>query len=329
VRQVSQMTGQPHFDQAVKLIRRAKRVYVIGSGSAGVAAGQIAYYLRTVAKIDATNLIGADAASYLNLFDAETVLLAPSQSGETADVIEVLQQARLKGAKLITYVNMPGSMMTRLADIALMAQAGPEICVMSTKVVLSQMVFGYLLASQLVDKADQARLALEKLAYALDELLNNRLWLTQLKKMAHELAHQPHVYLLGKSESYFVAKEGMIKMIEGVYLHAHTLPAGDLKHYVIAIVSPRTPILALVCSQTVVRDMQSALSQVKARGAKTYALSLTGHLKVDQLVKLPRLEQLTELLGLVSLQLLSYYMAKKLGNNIDRPRNIAKSVTVK
>ncbi len=329
VKQVRQMINQPQLDQAAKLVSHAQKVYVIGSGSAGVAAGQIAYYLRTIAQVDAVSLIGADASSYLNLFDSTTVIIAPSQSGETADVIEVLEQARAKGAQIITYVNMPGSMMTRLADVSLMAQAGPEICVMSTKVVLSQMAFGYLLASQIAQQSTKADRQLQLLATSLDKLLKQKKWLRQLKTMAHQLAYQNHIYLLGKGRSYSIIKEGMIKMIEGVYLHAHALPAGDLKHYVIAIVTQGTPVLALVSDLSMLRDVQSALSEVKARGAKTYGLSFTDELKADEHLRLPHLTQLTELLGLVALQLLSYYMALELGNNIDKPRNIAKSVTVK
>ncbi len=329
VRQLLKQADSEALKQAVELVKQARAVYLIGSGSAGVAAGQAAYYLRTVAQVPAVNLIGADADSYLNLFDKDSILIALSQSGETADVIEVLEKAKTKGAKLVSYVNMPGSMMTQLADVSQMANAKAEICVMSTKVVLSQMAFGYLLTQALNSNLSKAKKDLNQLALTLEELLADQDWLKTINKLALKLKKETDIYLLGKSEGFFIVKEGMIKLIEGAYVHTHALPAGDLKHYVITIVEEGTPVIGLISSQAIKKDLQSALTEVKARGATTIALSYTDDVAADEIINLKPLTALTELEGLVALQLLGYYLAKALGHNIDKPRHIAKSVTVK
>ncbi len=237
--------------------------------------------------------------------------------------------AKKKKTKIITYVNMPGSMMTRIADVAIMANAGPEICVMSTKVVLSQMAFGYLLASHISENSTKAKKDLTDLANTIDEVLNDKGLVENIKDVAEILSTQSDIYLLGKREGYFVSQEGMIKMVEGAYIHAHALPAGDLKHYVITIVEDETPVIGLVTNDEIKKDLQSALTEVKARGATTFAITQFKDFKADHLLILPELKVLNELIALVLLQLLSYFIAKKLGHNIDKPRHIAKSVTVK
>src|SRR3989344_574957 len=133
-------------------ITKARKVYTVGSGTAGAAAGQMAFYLREYGGIEATALIGAEAAEYYRLIGKGDLLIALSQSGETADVLEVLEMAQKKGAKIASYVNMPGSMMTRMSDFKYMAEAGPEICVMSTKIFVSQIAWGYLVAKAVQGK---------------------------------------------------------------------------------------------------------------------------------------------------------------------------------
>ncbi|MCL4416812.1 MAG: isomerizing glutamine--fructose-6-phosphate transaminase [Actinobacteria bacterium] len=127
------------YSSLVREIKKAKNVYTIGSGTAGIAASQIAFYLRSIAKIKASNLIGADAQEYYNLLTNKDLIISPSQSGETADVLEVLEIAKKKKVKIASFVNMQGSTMSRISDFPFMSNAGPEICVMSTKVFVSQL----------------------------------------------------------------------------------------------------------------------------------------------------------------------------------------------
>ena len=319
---------QTHLDFA-KEIKAAKRVFTIGSGTAGAAAAQIAYFLRAVAKINAVSLVGADAFEYFDLFGADDLIIAPSQSGETADVLEVLEIAKKKGVKIASLVNMPGSMMTKISDFAFMAGAGPEICVMSTKVFTSQIAWGYLIACAVSGKYEVGRTNLEKLAGKIDNYLKNENNHKDLKNLAEKLSKKEHIFLLAKAQNFQIIREGMVKIIEASYKHAHAIPAGDLKHYAITLMEKGVPVLVLVSNDEVKDDVISAVSQVRVRGAQVVGFAPFEHKDFDLFVKIPDLGEVSSIMNIIPLQLLAYYMAVKLGNNVDRPRNIAKLVTVK
>jgi glucosamine--fructose-6-phosphate aminotransferase (isomerizing) len=310
-------------------VRKAKGVYVIGSGTAGIAAAQIAYFLRFIAKIPAKSLVGAEAGEYMELFTKGDILLAPSQSGETADVLEVLEAAKAKGVTIATFVNMPGSSMERLSDFSFSAHAGPEICVMSTKVYSSMQAFGYLLAHAVNDSADLALDQLKKAAQSIQTMLANEALEQDLKKLARALAHKEHILLLGKGENLSTVSEGMVKIIEGSYKHAHAIAAGDLKHYAITLIEPGVPVLFVIPNDESFKAMLNAVHEVKARGGDIIALAPHAHESFDTLIPIPDVGEASSLVAIVPLQLLAYYMAIELGNNVDKPRNIAKSVTVK
>src|SRR3989344_9554027 len=312
-----------------KEIKQAKNVYTIGSGTAGAAAAQIAYFLRSIAKVNAVSLVGADAFEYLNLFAKGDLLIAPSQSGETADVLEVLEIAKKKGVKIASFVNMPGSMMTKISDFAFMAGAGPEICVMSTKVFASQIAWGYLVACAVSGKDKVGRMNLGNLANEIDKYLEDKKNHEKVKSLAKKLAAKKDIFLLAKAQNYQIIREGMIKLIEATYKHAHAVPAGDLKHYAITLMEKGVPVIAVVSNDEVKNDVLSAISQVKARGAEVLGIAPFDHRDFDIVIKVPDLGEVSSIFNVVVLQLLAYYMAVELGNNVDRPRNIAKSVTVK
>jgi glucosamine--fructose-6-phosphate aminotransferase (isomerizing) len=299
-------------------IEKSRNVFCIGSGTAGAAASQIAYYLRVFGKINAIGLIGAECNEYLRLFDKNDLIIVPSQSGETADVLEIIERAKKMGVKIASYINMPGSLMTKMSDFAFMANAGPEICVMSTKVFVSQICFGYLLSKTVQKRYKEGVANLKKLAVAVRNVLKDKRKLKQIKKLAQRLISTQHIFLLGKGQNLQIIKEGMIKIIEGSYLHAHAVPAGDLKHYAITLMEPGVPVIAVASEDEVRNDIINAINEVKARGADIIFLP-----------ELPSLGEVSAILNIVPLQLLAYFMADYLGNNVDKPRNIAKSVTVK
>ncbi len=313
----------------VSALKGARTVYTIGSGTAGGAAAQIAYYLRVIAGINAISLVGADAADYYSLFNSDDLIIAPSQSGETADVLEVLEVAQKKGMKIATYVNMPGSMMSRISDFAFMAHAGPEICVMSTKIYTSQIAWGYLVAKVAAGQKEDGVERLKKLQNIIQERLLDVGMTSYLKEVAHYLASQKNIFILGKGQNFQIAKEGMIKMIEGSYIHAHAIPAGDLKHYAITLIEKGTPVIAILSDDDTYNDVLNAIHEVRARGAYVVALSPENNESFDMHLQIPDLGEISALFNVIPLQLISYYMAVELGNNVDKPRNIAKSVTVK
>lgn len=309
-------------------VRAARNVYCIGSGTAGAAAAQIAFYLRTIARVPAVALIGAEASDYYGLFGRGDLFIAPSQSGETADVLEVLEYAKKKGAKIASHVNMPGSYMTRISDFPFMAQAGPEICVMSTKIFVSQIAWGFRLAHAVARKDAQGVRALGKLAKVMSALLADASFHTQIRDRARAYASGEHLFLLAKGQNVQIMREAMVKIIEGAYVHAHGIPAGDLKHYAITLMQPGTPVIALLSHDGLERDVENAIHEVEARGALVTVVGSSDK-EYANMLALPDTQATSAIMNIIPLQLLAYYMAVARGNNVDKPRNIAKSVTVK
>jgi len=310
-------------------IKKAENVYTIGSGTTGMAAAQIAYFLRKIAKVPAINLVGAEAQDYFSLFSDKDIIIVPSQSGETADVLEVLEIAKQKGVKIVSCVNMPGSTMTRLSDLKFMVQAGPEVCVVSTKVFTCHISWGYLMAKTVVNQYSKGIEDLSNLIIVIEEYLNNRKNHQQLKKIAKWLANKKDIFLLSKGQNLQIANEGMIKIIETSYLHAHAIPAGDLKHYAITIIEKGVPVVFIIANDEVRNDILNAIGEVKARGAEIIAIGPEKLEEFDFYLPMPDINKTSSILNIIPLQLLAYYMAVTLGNSVDKPRNIAKSVTVK
>jgi glutamine---fructose-6-phosphate transaminase (isomerizing) len=317
------------YEKLAQVIKKAQNIYTIGSGGAGVAAAQVAFYLRSIGKIKAISLIGADAMEYAEIFTKHDLIIAISQSGETADVLEVLEIAKQKKMKIASFVNMPGSMITRMSDYPFMSESGPEMCVMSTKTFDAQIAFGYLLAKTIVGESVDAKRRLKSLAVTIDTYLKDSANTKKVKRIAEMLAKKKDVFLLAKSQNFQIIREGMVKIIEAAYIHGHALPAGDLKHYVITLMEPGVSILAVISNDNAKSDMMSAINEVRLRGAEVIAISPEKSENFDHYLSVPDLEEISAIMNVIPLQLLAYFMAVKLGNNIDKPRNIAKSVTVK
>jgi glucosamine--fructose-6-phosphate aminotransferase (isomerizing) len=328
IRQVAAADDKEYLALA-KAIKKAKHVYCIGSGTAGGAAAQMAFYLREYAGILAKDLIGAEANEYRVLIGKGDLLISPSQSGETADVLEVLEAVKKRGASIASFVNMPGSMMTRLSDHKFMANAGPEICVMSTKVYVSQVAWGYLVAKAAQGKLSEGKRALRALAAAIEKYLASEGNLHEIRALAAKLSKKEHIFLLGKGQNLQIIKEGMIKIVEGAYIHAHAIPAGDLKHYAITLMEEGTPVITAVSNDAVKAETLNATHQVSARGAHVLGIAPENHPGFADYLHVKDTGETSAIMNIVPLQLLAYYMAVTLKHNVDKPRNIAKSVTVK
>lgn len=327
---IKQLTTQDKiiYEKLSQAIITSHRVYCIGSGTAGIAAAQVAFYLRAYAGVNAISIVGADAQEYYNLFNKDDLIIAPSQSGETADVLEVLEVAKKKGVKIASYVNMPGSMITRMSDYRFMAEAGPEICVMSTKVFISQLAWGYLVAKSIQNHEEGSRnlIDLSQKMYAyINEEKNHQ----DIKNLAKILAEKKDIFLLSKYQNFQIVKEGMVKIIEASYHHAHAIPAGDLKHYAITLMENGVPVIAVLSNDPVKSDIINAVNEVKARGATIIGIGPEKHESFDYYLPVPDTSETSAIMNVVPLQLLAYYLAVEMGNNVDKPRNIAKSVTVK
>ncbi len=327
---INQVTEKSkEYEKFIQKIKKAGKVYTIGSGTTGIAAAQIAFYLRVFGKINAINLIGADVHDYYDLITKDDLIIAPSQSGETADVLEVLEILKKRGVEIASYVNMPGSTMSRISDYKFMIQAGPEICVMATKVFTSKLAWGYLISRLVAGKSGSALDNLRILAGDIEKYLNSEKSHEVIKKIAKNLAKKQHIFLLGKYQNLNIMREGMVKIIEGSYIHAHAMPAGDLKHYAITLMEKGVPVIVAVSEDIVKDDVLNAVNQVKARGAWVVGISSKPHDSFDFHIPVPDTGETSAIMNIIPLQLLAYYMAVELGHNVDKPRNIAKSVTVK
>lgn len=327
------------FEAVIGLLTTAERVFTIGSGTAAAAAAQVAYYLRVHAGRNATALIGGEAAEYVQFMDEQAVVLVFSQSGETADVLEILEKAAAQGATIIGHINMPASSMERLATLTIPAEAGPELAVMSTKVFTAQFVWGYVLARLYGAPASQRAAVLSELsdllaqtADAVEALWQSREYHQRLEAVAKDLDHYQELFLLASGNLLQIAREAMIKLIEGTYLHAHAIPAGDLKHYAITLIEQGVPVLCIADDQDTTGILFNAAHEVRARGARVFGWGVSAEHEVFDVhvpVRRDSATELHEVYTIVSLQLTAYYLSKLRGINPDRPRNIAKSVTVK
>jgi len=329
IRQVIDI-DKSNLEKFAQKIKTAKNVYTIGSGTAGNAAAQIAYFLKEFAHIQTTSLVGSDASEYYNFFTKNDLIVAPSQSGETADVLEVLEFAKSKHMTIASYVNMPGSMMTRLSDFKFMAGAGPEICVMSTKIFTSQIAWGYLIAKTVAGKYQDGINNLRKLADLTEKYLNDKKNHDDIKKVVQKLFNVRDIFLLGKSQNFQIAREGMIKLIEGTYKHAHAIPVGDLKHYAITLIEKNIYTIVILSQDKTLSEINNTINEIKSRGGYIIGIYQNNQENFDYLLKTPVInEETSSIFNIIPLQLLTYYLSVKLGNNVDKPRNIAKSVTVK
>jgi glutamine---fructose-6-phosphate transaminase (isomerizing) len=321
--------SEKELNSFVKKIKSAKNVFTIGAGTAGFSADQIAYYLRKIAGISSFSIKSYETESYNNVVGKEDVVIAISQSGETADTLEAVEYLKNKGVYIASIINMPGCTLARVSDKYFMSNAGSEICVASTKVFTSQISFGYLLAKAVIGQYSEAKRELKVLSENLREFFLPKN-LQNIKEISKILKKQNHFFVLGKGQNFHIAQEGSLKIKEITYKHFEGFAAGELKHGVIALIDKGTPVLSIISNDDNRKDLISATQEVKARGALTIGIGDKQELDCfDYFIEVADSNELKAISNVIPFQLISYYLALELGNNIDKPRNLAKSVTVK
>jgi glucosamine--fructose-6-phosphate aminotransferase (isomerizing) len=312
----------------VKALKQARQIYTIGAGTAAFAAGQIARFLRTIAHLPAQELRSYEVDSYLPLMSDQDLLLVVSQSGETADTLDAIAKAQSKGVKLASIVNMIGSTTSRLSQYAYLSRTGPEICVASTKAYTAQMAWGYLVAKAIAGQFDSAQSQIKRAAGQLGQYFSQATFRT-LKKLAKRLAEHEHFFIIGKDQHFYTAQEGALKIKEITYKHFEGFSAGELKHGVIALIDPGTPVFGIVGNDQHQADVLSALAEVRARGATTIGIAAEKHEFFDLHLSTPDGGELDVITKVMPFQLISYFLGVLLSNDPDKPRNLAKSVTVR
>ena len=321
-------SGGEHARRLAAMIRDARDVFIIGCGTAGHAALAAQYLLARVAHRRVTVATGSEFPYLMDFVADGALVIALSQSGETIDVIDAVRAARGRGARIAALVNVEGSTLWRLADLTVPLGAGPERCVLATKSFTAKLAILLLTAHELAGLAPGAAALIQRAAGEIERLLaDDRRDL--IRQIAETIHTREHLFVIGRGPSYPLALEAALKVKEVSYIHAEGFAGGELKHGVIALIEPGTPCLVLAPSDETYEDIMAGAMQVKARGAMLIGVSPAPHEAFDYHVPVADLGPATAILNAPPAQLLGYYLALLRGHDPDKPRNLAKSVTVK
>ena len=314
------------INQIVAEIQHARGIFFIGCGSSYHAALTGSYLFSRVAGVHVNVVKASEFEHYEHFLNEKTLVFAISQSGETADVLEAVRVARRHGSKVISIVNRQGSTLTRESDVFVMMNAGPEICVLSTKTFTSQIAVLYLLASALAGRYNEAVDNLKFLAAKVYDL-TARSTREHIQKLANILHNKDHIYLIGRGLQYATAMEAALKIREVSYIHAEAFAGGELKHGHLALIEEGTPVIAFVSNENKTKIL-SNVHEVKARGAFVVGISPENDELFDFWIRVPEVGDMNPIAQIIPIQILAYQLALLRGLDPDHPRNLAKSVTV-
>ncbi len=318
--------NEKEIGEIASLIKQGFKIVLTGCGTASYCALAGKYFFAK-AGIESQTYGSYEFLPFSKFIDKKTLVIAISQSGETADTLIAVRQAKKNGAKIVSIVNARGSTLERLSDIILAVGAGPEIAVVSTKAFTSQLATLYLLSKAAENKYDEGKKQIKELKETLT------LWIdklsTRLIGLAKTLVDQEHIYLIGKHLNYPATLEFALKLKESSYLHAEPFAAGELKHGVITLIQKGTPCFVLASNDEVKGEILSSAAELKARGGRIIGVAPFKSSEFDEVVETPDLADLTIFGNIIAGQLLGYYLGIGRGADPDKPRNLAKSVTVK
>ena len=319
-------------DKAIKKIaeeiKKARGVFLSGCGTAGKVCAAAEYFFSVVSERHTNFAPSSEFPIYHHFLKPESLLIAVSQSGETADVLEAMKVAKRKKSKVLSLVNVYGSSVARASDYSLLINAGPEKAVASTKAATSQLALLLLIAYAVAGKLKEGKELLIGLVGKINNQLNPK-YLEYIKKVAEIIFNENDVYIIGKSANYPMALEAAIKIQEVSYIHAEGFAGGELKHGPIALVKKNTPCIALIANDETKDDMLSNVAELQARGAYIIGIAPEDNRLFDKWISVPDVGVASPIANLIPIQILAYYLAVLRGNNPDMPRNLAKSVTVK
>ena len=314
------------------------KIVITACGSAYYAGCAGKYAIEKLCRIPVQVELASELRYSDPLIDEHTLLIVLSQSGETADTIAAMKECKNRGAKTLAVVNVVGSTIANTADHTLYTWAGPEIAVATTKGYTTQVSVLYLFALYAAKKMNRIDdelyntllAALKTLPKKIQEALDMNSAIPTLAKKYHGA---DSMFFIGRNTDYAVALEGALKMKEISYIHAESYAAGELKHGTIALIEEHQPVIALCCNESIMEKTMSNIVEVKARGAEVLAVTFKDNQKIvslaDDMIYVPKIETIfTAAVEIVPLQLLAYYVAKENGCDIDKPKNLAKSVTV-
>ncbi|TEU18386.1 MAG: glutamine--fructose-6-phosphate transaminase (isomerizing) [Dehalococcoidia bacterium] len=309
-------------------ILRARQVIITACGTSRYAALVGRYLFSRVGKKFCDVVMASEFGYFADSIDRNTVVIAVSQSGETADVVEGVKAAKDAGAQIISIVNRPNSILADLSDQVIYLNCGAEIAVAATKSFLSQLAIFYLLSFSMVNSFDESAAKLANLSSEITRVLDwNK---SELIKLSQKLKDKNDFYYIARGINFALASEGALKLKEISYIHAEGMPAGELKHGTLALIEDGTPVVVLCPADHTFLETLSNAMETKSRGAYIIGVSDKESDIYDSWIKIPEVDELLyPMVAVVPLQLLAYYLAINRGCDPDKPRNLAKSVTVK
>jgi len=320
-------------------VKSINKVHIVACGTAYHAGLVGKSVIESLARIPVETDVASEYRYRNPIITPDTLVIVVSQSGETADTLAAMREAQRNGARVLAITNVVGSSVAREADDVLVTWAGPEIAVASTKAYSSQLIAFYLLGlhfarvrgTQTSEQMTHIIDALTALPEQVEEILKQS---AVLKQVAESMSHHTSLFFIGRGVDYAVAQEGSLKLKEISYIHSEAYAAGELKHGTLALIEDDIPVIALISQEDLYEKTLSNIKEVKARGAHVLAVTNQGFedevaKSVDEVFSIPKtLPVLTPALAVVPLQLISYYASLALGHDVDKPRNLAKSVTV-
>lgn len=326
------------LEQVSEQLKKIRKLIIVGCGTAGYAAGVGEYMFEEYAKLPTKAEVASEFRYKDSILDDKTAVLAISQSGETADTLEAVKEAKRKGSLTLGLINIVGSSIARETDAGVYYRIGSEIGVAATKTFISQLSILALMTVFLSRQREMSLVTgrrileeLQKLPDLAKKVLNQA---EQIKKLANKYSEYRNFYFLGRKYNFPLALEGALKLKEVAWkIHAEGLPAGEMKHGQIALIDKNFPTVCICPSDSVYGKMKNAIEEIKAREGKILAISTEGNQEIknlaDDVIYIPRtLEMLTPILTAIPLHLFAAYLGLELGLDIDKPRNLAKSVTV-
>jgi glucosamine--fructose-6-phosphate aminotransferase (isomerizing) len=328
----------PDLNLTPELAQRIRKIYITACGTAAYAGMVGKYLIEKIARIPVEVEIASEFRYRDPLIDSDTVVLAISQSGETADTLAAMEEGRRKGAVLWSIVNAIGSQAMRIADGYIAMQVGPEISVASTKAFTAPILDQYMLAILLadlrgmIDESTRRKLIadLRLIPQRVGQVLERE---AEIQKVARAIKDTHNALYLGRGIQMPIAYEGALKLKEISYIHAEGYPAGEMKHGPIALIDEHMPVVCLAPQDPWYEKMLSQIQQAKARGGLVIAVATEGDTQIppmaDYVLSVPSVPwMLAPVLTVIPLQLLAYHIAVIRGLDVDQPRNLAKSVTV-
>ncbi len=318
-----------NIERFADLMKKSFGSYFVGCGSAAHACREATYIFSMIAHRHINFCVGSEFAYFKDFLTPKSLLIAVSQSGETADILEAVSAAKTQKSKINSIVNVMGSTLSRISDVCLPLRVGPEKSVLSTKAFTAKLALFYLLAYTMDNKYEYGYKELLNTSNVISQLLNDNNFHQNILQIVDKIYRVNDLYIIGRGLSYPVALEAAHKIKEASYIHAEGFAGGEPKHCEIALITDGTPCIIFAPEDETHQAILSNAMEFKSRGGYIIGISPNREKVFDEWIKVPDIGAISSIVNVIPAQLMAYYLAVRRGCDPDKPRNLAKSVTVK